>query len=49
MPSLKKCPNHFEKYVEHCFRKGMKPFPALAPLLLGEIMRLVCLAYIFIH
>ena len=49
MPSLKKCPNRFEKYVEHYFWKGMKPFPALAPLPLREIMRLVCLAYIFIH
>ena len=24
------------KYVEHCFRKGIKPFPALAPSSLGE-------------
>ena len=44
MPSLEKCPNRclkkrrlFGKYVEHCFRKGMKPFPALAPLQLGEM------------
>ena len=43
MPSLEKCPNRcfkkrrlFEKYVEHYFRKGMKPFPALAPSSLGE-------------
>ena len=37
MPFLKKLHNRclkkrrlFEKYVEHCFRKGMKPFPAPA-------------------
>ena len=31
-PTAVKCSNRFEKYVEHCFRKGMKPFPALARL-----------------
>ena len=30
--------------VEHCFRKGMKPFPALAPLPLVKL-----LTYIFAH
>ena len=39
----------FDKSVEHYLWKGMKPFPALAPTLLGETMQLVCLAYIFIH
>ena len=32
------------KSVEHCFRKGMKPFPALAPLPLVNL-----LTYIFAH
>ena len=55
MPSLEKCPNRcgkntdlkyhrFGKSVEHCFRKGIKPFPALAPLPLVKL-----LTYIFAH
>ena len=36
-PIWKNTTANFGKYVEHCFRKGMKPFPALAPLQLGEM------------
>ena len=37
------------KYVEHCFRKGIKPFPALAPSSLGGIITYISMHRSYIY